>query len=318
MMRTRWWILGFIFPLLFFSSTSYSAELPSSVEVSIPEYTVTTRANVDYVEIPGGEILLAEEGRPRVPYYTTSIDYPNGYQVQDVILKDRSGLMMTTGLRLSVVVIGPYPESGVEMKKGWYPEEDYKWKVWENPDGSTTLVIVMYPFYYDPETTNIKFYKNYRFDIEYIVSSVAITSLTPAEDFYQPGDKVSIDISLNNSGEAQDVVVNTVITRYGSSEFVSGLPLRSLRNLIGDASLTVDWATNSVEAGYYCAEVTLIDTAGNVLDYKKVGFPLEEPTEAPKIPILYLIIGAVVITGAVASIFIIRSRKKASKPKNKV
>jgi len=107
---------------------------------------VTAIDNLDYVEIPGGEVLVEEEGRPRVPYYIKSIDYPEGHRVQEVILKERSGLVTATGLRLPVVILSQYPELPVEMKAGWYPEEEYGWRLWENPDGSTTLVIELYPF----------------------------------------------------------------------------------------------------------------------------------------------------------------------------
>ena len=320
MMKTRW-ILGVVILLLASSPTSisYGAESPSSIELSIPDYTVTSVGGLDYVEIPGGEILLAEEGRPRVPYYTTSVDYPKGYRVQDVILRERSGLMMATGLRLSIVVIDPNPELAIEMKKGWYPEEDYKWRIWEHRDGCTLLVITMYPFYYDPETTDAKFYKNYCFDIEYVISSVSITSLTLAKETYEPGDKVPIDIWLHNSGETQDVIVNTVIKQYGSDETEAGLPLRSLKNLAGDASLTAEWDTSGTEPGYYYAEVALADTAGNVLDKKTVGVPIQvseaperpPPEEPTKIPILYLIIGGVVVAAIVAVVLVIRSKKKA-------
>jgi hypothetical protein len=323
----RW--LGVVFIalglILSISPCTYGAGPQSVVEVTVPDYKVSTVANLDYVDIPGGNILLVD-GKPRVPYYSSSVDYPKGYRVQDVTLAERAGLVTATGLKLPTVVMEPLSSPSSESpaaNEGWYPEEDYDWKVRDNPDGSTQLVIIMYPFYYNADTTEVKFYKDYRFNIEYVVSSVAITGLAPAEDNYQPGDKVSIDIRLNNSGEAQDIVVSTVITQYGSGEIVSGLPLRSIKNLAGDASLTVDWETNGVEAGYYCAEVTLTNTAGNVLGNKRVGFPLqvsetlEKPKGPSKFPMLYLIIGAVVVVGVVAAVLIIRLTKKVTKPRKK-
>jgi len=339
MIRKRW-ILGFIFLLLFISSTAASAEPPSSAEISIPDYTVTTKGGLDYVDIPGGEVLLTEEGRPRVPYYTTSIDYPESYKVQDVTLKERSGLETASGLNLPVVILSPSPELPIEMKKGWYPEEDYNWRVWENPDGSTTLVIMMYPFYYNPETTDVKFYRNYRFDIEYTFSDVTIRALSTDKDVYEPGDEVTLDMRLNNSGETQDVVVSIIIKQYGSDEIVDGLPLRSLKNVVGDASLTTEWDSNGAETGYYYAEAILTDTGGNMLDKYTVGFGIQV-SEAPEKPIptpttekpaltpttekpasttttekqeefptlYYVIIGAIVVVAVIASVFVIRSRK---------
>jgi len=295
------WTLGIVFLMLFISSTAAGAESLSYVKVSIPDYTVTTIGNLDYVEIPEGEILITEEGRPMVPYYTKSIDYPKGYRVQEVVLKERAGLETATGLR-------------------------YGWRLGENPDGNTTLVIELYPFYYNPETTDVKFYKNYRFDIEYIVSNVEITGLYLDKDIYVPRDKVRVDIRLNNPGEMQNVVVSVLIKQYGSDVTVAGLPLRSLKELSGDASLTAEWDSSGTEEGYYYAEVTLKDTAGNTLDKKTIGI-LIEVSEAPpkptpetppttpqrptKFPTLYVIIGAVVVVAIVALFVVIRLRKKA-------
>lgn len=302
------WTLGVVFLILFISSTAAGAEPLSSVEVSIPDYTVTAIGNLDYVEIPEGGILIAEEGRPMVPYYIKSIDYPEGYRVQEVILKERAGLETATGLRLPVVILDPSPELPIEMKKGWYPEEEYGWRLWENPDGSTTLVIELYPFYYNPETTDVEFYKNYRFDIEYVVSDMEITALYPDKDIYAPGDEVTLDIRLNNHGEMQDVVVSVLIKQYGSDVTVAGLPLRSLKELVGNASLTMEWDSSETEEGYYYAEVTLSDTAGNTLDKKTIGILIEVSEESPQLT-LYVIIGAIVIV-AIVALFVVRKLRK--------
>jgi len=272
-------VIGFtLFALLVapIGSVAYAAETPSVLEINIPDYTVTTIGNLDYVEIPGGEILLTEEGRPQVPYYVKSVDYPEGYRVQEVTLKERSGLQTATGLRLPTVVLSAPLESPLETKGGWYPEEDFNWRVWENPDGSTTLVITLYPFYYNPETTEVKFYRNYHFDIDYILSSTMITAMYADKDVYKLGDKVAVDMWLKNSGEAQDVVVSTVIKQYSSDETIDSLPLRTLKDLVGDASLTVEWDSGGTEPGNYCVEVDLTDSSGNLLDNKRVAISLVE------------------------------------------
>jgi hypothetical protein len=323
------WILGIVFLMLFPSSTAAATEPLSFVEVSIPDYTVTTIGNLDYVEIPEGGILIIEEGRPMVPYYIKSIDYPKGYRVQEVILKERAGLETATGLRLPVVVLDPSPELPIEMKKGWYPEEEYSWRLWENPDGSTTLLIELYPFYYNPETTEVKFYQSYCFDIEYIVSNVEITALYLDKDIYAPGDEVRVDIRLNNHGEMQNVVASVLIKQYGSDVTVAGLPLRSLKELVGDASLTAEWDSSGTEEGYHYAEVTLKDAAGNTLDKKTTGIligvseappeptpetsptPPTTPQKPAKFPTLYVIIGAVIVVAIVALFVVRRLRKKA-------
>ena len=309
MTRKGWGLVIAFLLFLCIGGPFVGADSPESLEIIIPDYTVNTTGNVDYVEIPQGEVLIEEEGRPMVPYYVKSIDYPEGYRVHDVILKERSGLLMATGLRLPVVVLNQYPESPVEMKEGWYPEEEYEWRLWENLDGSTTLMINLYPFYYDPETTNVRFYRNYSFDIAYVISNLEIAALYTDKDAYAPGEQVTIDITLNNPGEEQDVIVSTLIRQYGSDVTVAGLPLMPVQELAGNASLTVEWDSSSAEEGYYYAEVTLSDING-VLDKETTGILIQTSGGSPS-PILYVIIGAVIIVAAVTLFVVRRRRNKA-------
>lgn len=309
MTRKGWGLVIAFLLFLCIGGPFVGADSPESLEITIPDYTVNTTGNVDYAEIPEGEILVEEEGRPRVPYYIESIDYPEGYRVQNVILKERFGLLMATGLRLPVVVLNQYPESPVEMEAGWYPEEEYEWRLWENLDGSTTLMINLYPFYYDPETTNVRFYRNYSFDIAYVISNLEIAALYTDKDAYAPGEQVTIDITLNNPGEEQDVIVSTLIKQYGSDVTVAGLPLMPVQELAGNASLTVEWDSSSAEEGYYYAEVTLSDING-VLDKETTGILIQTSGGSPS-PILYVIIGAVIIVAAVTLFVVRRRRNKA-------
>jgi hypothetical protein len=333
--------LGFV---ISFGHPLLAAKEPvSSIEVNIPEYEVEQKEGYDYVDIPGGDILLVD-GNPRVPYYSVSLPYQEGYRVQDVVLTEISGLMTATGLNLPIVTMEPDFPSGSEPSSSqqteWYPEEDYSWSAWINSDGSSTLLISIFPFYYNVNTTDVKFYRNYRFDIEYTFSNVEITALSTDKDVYEPGDKVTLDMRLNNSGETQDVVVSIIIKQYGSDEIVGGLPLRSLKNLVGDTSLSAEWDTDGTEPGDYYTEATLADTAGNMLDKKTVGFgvqvseapekptptrtqekpaptsttekpaPTPTPEKQEEFPTLYyVIIGAIVVVAVIASVFVIRSRK---------
>jgi len=127
------------------------------------------------------------------------------------------------------------------------------------------------------------------------------------------------------------VVVGTVIKRYGSNEVVAGLPLRSLRKLVVEASIAVEWDSSGTDGDYYYAEVTLADSAGNTLDKKTVGLAtqvseaqekrmpeepaatpektLPTPAKAMEIPIL-LIIGVVIVVIALITTLVMRSSRK--------
>lgn len=268
----KFFVIGLIFLLIALEGATCSSEPTSSIEQSMPDYKVNKVGDFDYVEISGGDTLIEEEGRPQVPYYTLVLYYPKGYRVQDVVMEERSGLKVATGLKLPVVILHPVPT--VEMKKGWYPEEEYRWGVLENSDGSTTLVITTFPFYYNPETTEVKYYTQYKFNIVYILSTVSIIDLTTEEIAYDPGEAVKIDAILDNSGEAKDLVASTLVRRYGSGEIVADLPYRMLHDVAGQASFSELWDSGGFPTGDYYVEVTLNDTSGNWLDRRTCGFKL--------------------------------------------
>jgi hypothetical protein len=252
----------------------------SSLEVNVPNYKVTRINGLDHVEIPGGQLLLVHD-MPMVPYYATLVDYPRGYEVTDVVLTERSGLATTTDLNLPVVNMDPDRDESEKLETPsestgaeWYPEEEYSWEVIENPDGSTTLLIMIYPFYYNPLTTDIEFYRNYKFDISYTASTVEILALTTDKEVYPEGDTILVNLRLNNSGDAQDVLCEAVVKAGSSGEIIDGLLLHVLKGFTGLASFSPQWDSSEVTPGYYFVEVTLKDTGGKVLDQKTDMFRL--------------------------------------------
>lgn len=297
-----------------------------TITVDIPDYRVTTQGGTDYVDLPGGEALVAEEGRPLVPYFVKSINYPRGQRVQNVLLKERSGLKTATGLELPVVIHQQYPEVPVTMMPGWYPEESYQWQVWDNSDGSTSLVITIFPFYYNPDTTAVEFYQKYVFDIESMTTSVTISRIVMDKEVYSLGDEVNVELFVNNASDAQDVVISLAIRNIETAEVSDGLPLELMRGLGGEASYNAMWESGNVSAGDYLLEATLTDIAGNVLDFKKMGIiirdmkdipPVSEQSSTPPvqkqaggIPIVYIITGASII--AVAIIFFVIWRRRGA------
>ncbi|UCG58406.1 MAG: tandem-95 repeat protein [Phycisphaerales bacterium] len=263
-----------------FVAKAASGQPPSSLDVTIPDYEVTNRGDLDDVQIPGGQSSL-EPDMPMVPIYIASANYPKRCEVQDVVLTDRSGLTTETGLNLRIATVEPGGDgdrvsdtAAASPGPGWYPEDDCHWRVVEHPDGTTTLIIIIYPFYYNAATTDVKFYKNYSFDIDYIHSSVEIVALATDKDSYPQGDDVQVNLWLYNSGEAQDVTVNAVVRAEASGELVDGLLLRTLKDLKGMASFSPQWGSSGFEPGHYYVEVTLNDTDGNVLDRKTAMFRL--------------------------------------------
>lgn len=255
-------------PTTIYESKPSTTKSPSSVEITIPDYIITTMGEQDYVTIPDGELLIEEEGRPKVPYYSKSFVYPKDYRVQDVFLKGRSGLTTTIGLNLPILIQNMSFEPPLEIKGDWYPEPVYSWSIWDNPNGSTTLDITIYPFYYNPKTTQSKFYKNYNFDIEYIQSDTSIMGIYTDKKIYEPGDEITIDMRVKNNGESQDVAVKMMIKKYAADHIIEGFSIKNLENCQDICSYSVIWDSNDIELGTYYVDVTLTDSNGDLLDRK--------------------------------------------------
>jgi hypothetical protein len=209
MIRRFWWLLLNITLFLFvFNALQVNGDdLPSVLKITIPDYEVSKIADFDYVNIPSGHILLVD-GKPMVPYYSVSVDYPRGYRVQNVVERKRGELVTDTGLKLPIVTMQNRSSSTNEpLSNGdWYPKEDYHWSILMSPDGTTTLTIIMYPFHYNSKTTEVKFYIQYEFDVAYIFSTVSILDMSTEKPVYDPEEGVIINVLINNSDEAKDIL----------------------------------------------------------------------------------------------------------------
>jgi uncharacterized repeat protein (TIGR01451 family) len=266
-------------------ATASPAALPAAtgpittVDVVIPDLVVTgTLAGGHHVRIPGGGMLL-EPGKPQVPDYLVQIDYAPGERVQDVVLTSRSGLMITSGLVISTAgfgidpaaVVGPAaPEAGAE----WWPEldRDFEWWLRDHPDGSSTLVIHIMPFYYNALTLEALFYRNYSFEIERAHSEASIDRLGIDRYEVAQGATVAVELDVSNTGVPTDVIVNAVIKDDGTGQVVDGLLLRALTGLAGQASFSSQWNTYGFDPGYYVVHAQLVDGEGRVLDSETERF----------------------------------------------
>jgi len=257
------------------ATAALQGPLPA-LDVTIPDYYVTTIEGQDYAEIPGGDVLL-ELGKPVVPGYNFSVDYPEGYKVQDVRLTSRSGLVTATDLNIPNAA-DEWDEASIRSYTGegdgWWPEDAFTWSVVENPDGCTTLVISIAPFFYNAQTTDVRFYQDYHFDIDYALSGVAITALSSDKAAYAQGEPVTVDIELENTGGSQDIVAHAVIERPGTAEPVASLLLETLTDMQGRASFSPQWDSTGFEPEDYDVKVTLKDSGGTLLDQRTTTFHL--------------------------------------------
>ncbi len=243
----------------------------STLDIHIPDFEVTNMDGWDYVEIPNGR-LIAEPDHYQTPYWTVALDYPAGVRAQAVTLTYRSEPTVTTGLHLTVTqIITSEPaiiEPIVAPPDGWYPALDrqYSWRVEDNGDGTSKLIITVYPFYYDSAAHNVVFYQDYMFDIATITATAQIEALTLNETAYRPGQTAVFDLLIGNAGEPQDVIVAAEVRSVVSDTTVAGFPLRSLKSLTGTVSLAFEWDTTGVTPGRYDVWIGLYTGDGVLLD----------------------------------------------------
>jgi len=223
--------------------------------IDFPMYNVTSVDGADFIEIPG-EKILSDPGQPMVPYATRQIEIPDGYQVQDVILTDRSNLTYNTGIYCS-----NSPDDFLEQCNGeppiilnhtWYPDEDYNWSIMHNISGNDDLVIVIYPFFYNNETKDVHYFRHFEFSIIYSMRSVEITELKINKTFYNPGETLYGMIELNNTGSSNNsVLLEALVESYVGKHYTDGLPLKTLCLRPGKSAVLFSWNTTGIHVGDY-------------------------------------------------------------------
>ena len=266
----------------------------ATLDVQVPAYAVHSSNGLDTVTIPnGGDVYLP--GMPAVPSYTASVHFPVGNVVQDVDLVSRGTALQNSSLNPPIVVpatdgaatSAPIPPW--KSKAGdWWPDEEFAWSLVPETDGSTTLQVTMYPFYFNTNTAESLFYTNYAFAIAYATTDVAIVQLTPDSGCYQPGDTVRVEVYIHGSNAAPRNLNAVATLRSSSLETNIALPRVSLPAAQGLAAFTLEWDSAGHPAGNYILDVALSDVQSVVLSRRQLEFSLGttagELTQASLVP----------------------------------
>jgi ELWxxDGT repeat protein len=254
----------------------------SPYQIVIPGYQVNTVGVEDHVTIPEGNMML-EYGKPAVPFYKVRLEYPAGYSVQKVTLSERSGMTTATGLNIPVFEMSPAAEGGTTSEPSageeWWPslERVFSYKFETRHDGTSVLTIILYPFYYNALTTDVRFFQNYTFDIQIESSDTAIAAFKTADDYYDPGEVVHVDLGLVGSGTLQNAIVEILVKEEGTGETVSGLPLRMIDTVTEKSTLSFDWDSSSLVPGSYYLEANLRNSDGELLSTLRKPIQLGGP-----------------------------------------
>jgi len=260
-------------------SIAAAEPLPSNPEIELPDCEIATIDGKDRVTIPGGDVLI-EPNTPMVPIYRVEWEVPPDVVVQNVETQQRSGLQTDIGLVLPVAVmmidaLNGSAASDVEPKPGWCPDRELDWRIIPGTNGASTLAVTLYPFEYNWQTTESRFYKQFVLDIKTLDSRVRIDTLFTDSKAYAPGDLVTAKLWLHAEGEAQDTFADTMIRQYGSDELIEGLLLDDLSGLVGTASYAATWDSTGAAPGYYYVETKIVDTAGQILARQTALFRLK-------------------------------------------
>jgi hypothetical protein len=255
---------------------------PAKLTVTVPDCVITRAGGYDLVEIAGGGTLMEEEGRPLVPYYVIKENYPPGERVQEVSLVGKSRVKTFTGLVLPAAAFEEYPRAPVGMKGGWYPEREYDWQVLDEAEGRTTLELVIYPFFYNPDTGEAYFFKQYDFEVSASAAEISFSRVLLNGGLYRPGDTVAFELWLTNAGAAQDTVIGLEIRRFGTAGMADSLPLRLLKNVQGQFSCALSWPSPADCDGDYYAEITVYGASGEVMD-RINSRPITFSADAPQV-----------------------------------
>ena len=262
------------------TAAAEQAPPPTTLQVHVPMYQVENADGIDVVSLEGGE-WTSEDNRPQVPMYPVVVAVPMGYELQDVQMTSRGSLYSTEGLSLSFNVPitdgGSLDEALVALARaeseGWYPEQAYSWMVRQEGDGSSSLLLTLYPFQYNALTTGVRFYQDMTFSLGYTVPAVTITHLSTDRISYEPGDVVTVSIGLRVSETPTDGYVEAAIYTL-AGDYVDGLLVQALPGLTGAAELSPVWNSKGSQAGMYVVRAKVINGAGELQDEDSCSFRL--------------------------------------------
>jgi len=253
--------------------TDLEASLPPTPwVVDVPVYQVSQSGGHDVVTIAGGVPIVAD-GQPLVPGYVARWLLPENVRVQGVELLSRSEPLFEPGLDLELVEPAYDGETPAAPPEGFYPGVDMDWQAVEQTDGTTLLTVRLYPFQYNDLTGDGLFCGRYTLSVETTHSPVSLTDVRTDRLRYPEGAAIRVMMSIENSGEPQDVVCEAVIRR-GADEIVAGLLLEQLQALEGQATFDPRWSSEGHPAGDYVLAVRLLDAAGQFLDQATSPFTL--------------------------------------------
>jgi len=239
---------------------------PDSIELVLPDYEVTTtESGTDSVRFPvdeGG--TLNEEGQPIVPIYIYRVTFGPEYKVSNVTLEDRGGLETESGLNLPVASFADnggrqdQARSQSEVSSTFPPPEiRYDWEVEEQLDSSHVLLLKVYPFYYDSTTTEIDFYRNHAFTVNWNTSATTITDIEPFEEIFPLGEPIEGLVGIHQGSGSVMANFEVDLLDESTGEVVASMDPRAVGLDEGTPTLDFGIPLAATEPSTYLLRVRL-------------------------------------------------------------
>ncbi len=251
----------------------------TELTVKVPEYEAKKQGDLTEVKVPGGGVLYVEEGRPRVPYFTSWFGYPSECRVQEVTLKGKAGAKVDSGLRLPVVHFSSYndPIPAIKPKPGPYPAQDFSWRAVEGAGDEVLLAITVYPYRFDPGTGVGTFHSRYDFSVRYVTAEIGIGYVYHLNPVCDPGDTLETVLVLAGSAEQTGLRIRPTVRSATTGSAVSELAEMALDRAKPGDSVVVDWPTKGRTTGEYLMDLVLLDQSGAELDRERASLRLGTP-----------------------------------------
>lgn len=265
-------VLSMLISIFTYSGEAYT-ELKDTINIDIPDYTIKHIDEYDEVIIPGGR-NLSIEGKPLIPYYVVKRWYPRDIEIQDVELVEKSGLKEEKDLNIKTYKIQwggdiENNERSSSDSTGWFPDRNYSWFVEEEVNETNKLVLFIFPFIYNNQTKEGKFYKHFVFNVNYISSDIRISNLYPDKSEYDIGDTVTINMVLSSEKEQPETIIAIAnIKKYGT--IIDSIQPVELKDFVATGETSLKWDTTGIDYGRYEVEAEIRNLEGFVLDRESI------------------------------------------------
>lgn len=245
-----------------------SSKIASSTRVlmDIPEYDHRTVNGFDIIEISGTE-LHVERGYPIIPMITKKYTIPADEELTAVNLIDAYGQNLPGTFKLPIgqawSAVQSIPETELYIT-GNYPGKLYKMSVYQETDGSKTLVLTVAPLQYNPKTGQVFLYRHIELEIVAEPSTLDVTPPNWEIESILPKESALQTFSIKNSGTLPisevDIAAKGEIQNWVTFNTTKIEELYSGESTGLEACITIP---EEASFGFYSGYITLTSNLGS-------------------------------------------------------